>query len=93
MCKISVLHLVEDQLCFLSAETVHKVLRSILRDLTSALMASTFEWLRLTYSLLLPSEHEHLKLPEEKSLPINFEMAQFAFKVLQGSFFSVTTKT
>jgi hypothetical protein len=37
---------------------------------------------------LLPFEPEHLKLPEEKSLPINFEMAEFAFKMLQGSFFS-----
>lgn len=79
----------EDQICFLSAETVHKVLGSILRDLASALMASTFEWPRLAYSLLLSSEPEYLKLPEENSLPINFEMAQFAFKVLQGSFFSL----
>ncbi|RLM58440.1 hypothetical protein C2845_PM18G00190 [Panicum miliaceum] len=79
----------EDQICFLSAETVHKVLGSIVKDLASALLASTFEWARLAYSLLLPSEPEHLKLPEENSLPINFETALFAFKVLQGSFFSL----
>jgi hypothetical protein len=30
-----------------------------------------------------------LKLPEENALPINLEVAQFAFKVLQGSFFSL----
>jgi hypothetical protein len=52
-------------------------------------MASTFEWPRLAYSLLLPSELEHLKLPEQNALPINLEVAQFAFKVLQGSFFSL----
>ena len=57
--------------------------------MASALLVSTFEWARLAYSLLLPSEPEHLKLPEENSLPINFEMARFAFKVLQGSFFSL----
>ncbi|CAL4904332.1 unnamed protein product [Urochloa decumbens] len=79
----------EDQICFLSAETVHKVLASILKDLASALLASTFEWARLAYSLLFPSEPEHFKLPEENSLPINFETARFAFKVLQGSFFSL----
>ncbi|RLN30203.1 E3 ubiquitin-protein ligase listerin [Panicum miliaceum] len=79
----------EDQICFLSAETVHKVLGFIVKDLASALLASTFEWARLAYSLLLPSEPEHLKHPEENSLPINFQTAQFAFKVLQGSFFSL----
>ncbi|CAN6344350.1 unnamed protein product [Urochloa humidicola] len=79
----------EDQICFLSPETVHKVLGSILKDLASALLTSTFEWARLAYSLLLPSELEHLKLPEENSLPINFETARFAFKMLQGSFFSL----
>ncbi|CAO2145521.1 unnamed protein product [Urochloa humidicola] len=79
----------EDQICFLSPETVHTVLGSILKDLASALLASTFEWARLAYSLLFPSELEHLKLPEENSLPINFETARFAFKMLQGSFFSL----
>ncbi|KAG2622911.1 E3 ubiquitin-protein ligase listerin-like isoform X1 [Panicum virgatum] len=79
----------DDQICFLSAETVHKVLESIVKDLASALLASSFEWARLAYSLLLPSEPEHLKLPEENPLLINFETARFAFKVLQGSFFSL----
>jgi hypothetical protein len=50
-------------------------------------MASTCEW--LAYSLLLPSETDHLSLPEEKSFPINFQTTQFAFKVLQDSFFTL----
>ena len=57
--------------------------------MASALLASSFEWAKLAYSLLLPSEPEHLKLPEENPLLINFETARFAFKVLQGSFFSL----
>jgi hypothetical protein len=56
-------------------------------------MASTSELLRLAYSLLLPFEPEHLKLPEEMSLPMNFEMAQFSFKMLQGSSFSLQRLT
>lgn len=67
---------------------MHKVLVSILKDLASVLMASTFEWARFAYSLLLPSEAEPSKLPEENTLQI-FEMARFAFKVLQGSLFSL----
>jgi hypothetical protein len=51
-------------------------------------MASTCEWLRLANSLFLPSETDHLNLPEEKSFPINFQTTQFAFKVLQDSFFT-----
>lgn len=81
----------EDQICFLSPETVRKILGSILNNLASVLMASTFEWARFAYSLLLPAASEHLKLPEESSSPINLEMARFAFKVLQGSLFSLGT--
>ncbi|KAJ1274115.1 hypothetical protein BS78_05G038000 [Paspalum vaginatum] len=79
----------EDQICFLTPDTVHKILGSILNNLASVLMASTFEWAKSAYSLLLPAEPEHLKVPEESSSPVNFEMAQFAFKVLQGSLFSL----
>ncbi|XP_062198194.1 E3 ubiquitin-protein ligase listerin isoform X2 [Phragmites australis] len=79
----------EDHICFLSAETVCKVLGFISKDLASVLVTSTFEWARFAYALLLPAEPGHLKLPEEHSLSINFEMARFAFGVLQGSLFSL----
>ncbi|ONM19885.1 E3 ubiquitin-protein ligase listerin isoform X2 [Zea mays] len=78
----------EDQICFLSPETVCKILGSILKNLALVLKTSTFEWARLAHSLL-PAEPEHLMVPEENSSIINFEMARIAFKVLQGSLFSL----
>lgn len=78
----------EDQICFLSPETVRKILASIFKKMASVLMSSSFEWARFANSLL-PPEPEHLKLPEENYTVINFEMAKSAFKVLQGSLFSL----
>ncbi|KAL6642217.1 hypothetical protein ACP70R_020398 [Stipagrostis hirtigluma subsp. patula] len=79
----------EDQICFLSAETVRKILEFILKNLASVLIISQFKWARFAYALLLAAQPEPLMLPEEQSLSINFEMAQFAFSVLQRSFFSL----
>lgn len=65
------------------------MLGSILKCLASILIASTFEWARFAYALLLPAEPEQLKLLEGQSLSANFEMARFAFKVLEGSLFAL----
>ncbi|KAF0933682.1 hypothetical protein E2562_018911 [Oryza meyeriana var. granulata] len=80
----------DDRICFLSADTVHKMLRSILKCLTSVLMVSTFEWARFAYVVLLPTEAVHLKVIGAQSLSSNIEMAHFAFKVLEGSLFALT---
>ncbi|KAL6595461.1 hypothetical protein ACP70R_047801 [Stipagrostis hirtigluma subsp. patula] len=79
----------KDRICFLSAETVRKILEFILKNLASVLVTSAFKWPRFAYALLLAVDPEHLTLPEEQSSSINFEMAQFAFSVLQGSLFSL----
>ncbi|KAG8079204.1 hypothetical protein GUJ93_ZPchr0007g3891 [Zizania palustris] len=79
----------DDRICFLSAETVHRMLRSILKWLASVLMVSTFEWTRFVHVLLLPSKAEHLKVIETHSLSANIEMAHFAFMVLEGSLFAL----
>lgn len=65
------------------------MLGSILKCLASILIASTFEWARFAYALLLPAEPEQLKLLEGQPLSANFEMARFAFKVLEGSLFAL----
>ncbi|XBH75084.1 hypothetical protein VPH35_101901 [Triticum aestivum] len=79
----------DDQVCFLSAEAVCKIRESILKSLASVLTTSTFEWTRSAHFLLLPAEHEHLKLLGEQSLLANFEMAQFAFQVFERSLFAL----
>uniref|UniRef100_A0A0D9VAZ7 E3 ubiquitin-protein ligase listerin n=1 Tax=Leersia perrieri TaxID=77586 RepID=A0A0D9VAZ7_9ORYZ len=79
----------DDRICFLSADTVHKMLGSILKCLTSVLIVSTFEWARFAYAVLLPTEREQLEVIGAQSFSPNIEMAHFAFKVLEGSLFAL----
>uniref|UniRef100_J3L8F4 E3 ubiquitin-protein ligase listerin n=1 Tax=Oryza brachyantha TaxID=4533 RepID=J3L8F4_ORYBR len=79
----------DDQICFLSADTVKKILESILKCLTSVLMGSAFEWARSVYVVLLPTEAEHLKVIGANSSLSNIEIAHFAFKILEGSLFAL----
>uniref|UniRef100_A0A0D3EZD3 E3 ubiquitin-protein ligase listerin n=1 Tax=Oryza barthii TaxID=65489 RepID=A0A0D3EZD3_9ORYZ len=79
----------DDQICFLSADTVHKMLGSILKCLTSVLMTSTFEWARFAYVVLLPTEPKDSKVIGAQSFSSNIKMAHFAFKVLEGSLFAL----
>lgn len=79
----------DDQICFLSSDTVHKMLGSILKCLTSVLMTSTFEWARFAYVVLLPTEPKDSKVIGAQSFSSNIKMAHFAFKVLEGSLFAL----
>ncbi|TVU50797.1 hypothetical protein EJB05_02187 [Eragrostis curvula] len=79
----------EDRICFLSTETVRSILGFILKNLASVFVASTFDWARFAYGLLLPAEHSPLKVPDKQSSPVNFEMIRFSFGVLKGSLFSL----
>ncbi|OAY73390.1 E3 ubiquitin-protein ligase listerin [Ananas comosus] len=77
----------DDQICFLSREAVIIVLRHILKSLTSVLTVSTFGWAKFSCSLLFGAESENLMHSQETSLSTRYEMARFAFEVLEGSIF------
>lgn len=63
------------------------VLRHILKSLTSVLTVSTFGWAKFSCSLLFGAESENLMHSQETSLSTRYEMARFAFEVLEGSIF------
>ncbi|XP_042375342.1 E3 ubiquitin-protein ligase listerin-like isoform X4 [Zingiber officinale] len=77
----------DDQLCFLSKETLIIVWEGILRKMTSLLTSSSFHWVHFACSLILGSDHNDFLKLQEASFSMKVAMAQFSFEVLKGSIF------
>lgn len=77
----------DDQLCFLSKETLIIVWEGILRKMTSLLPSSSFHWVQFACSLILGSDHNDFLKLQEASFSKKFAMTQFSFEVLKGSIF------
>ncbi|ONK62651.1 uncharacterized protein A4U43_C07F6420 [Asparagus officinalis] len=73
----------DDRTCFVSGEVIVSVFQEILKNLVIFLSLSSFEWSRLSSSLLLSSRS--LDLVQKSSSADRLKIAQFSFEVLEGS--------
>lgn len=77
----------DDQICFLSKESVVIIFEGLLKNLSLILTTSPFDWAEFSCSLLLPDGSMDFPQIRESSSVIQYERAQFAFEVLEGSIF------
>ncbi|KAI3927104.1 hypothetical protein MKX01_029872 [Papaver californicum] len=76
----------EDQIYFVSKDSMVLILEELLRKLILPLCDSSFSWAKDACSLLLCTEHKD-SYPKPVIHDNMLEAAQFAFEVLQSSFF------
>ncbi|KAG0483597.1 hypothetical protein HPP92_011681 [Vanilla planifolia] len=77
----------EDNMYFLSRKAVAVIFEEILKTLILYLSTSSFGWARHSCSLLLSLACMDLTVLQKSSVVNIFEVAQFAFQVLEGSIF------
>lgn len=75
----------DDGMCFVSGEVIVSVFQEILKNLVIFLSLSSFEWSRLSSSLLLSSRSLDLMQIQKSSSADRLKIAQFSFEVLEGS--------
>ncbi|KAK8946965.1 E3 ubiquitin-protein ligase listerin [Platanthera zijinensis] len=75
----------DDKICFISTKTLTVIFEEILKILVRYLTSTSFRWTRHSCSLL--STFAELTVSHNSSVVDTIEMAQFAFHVLEGSFF------
>ncbi|PKA66874.1 E3 ubiquitin-protein ligase listerin [Apostasia shenzhenica] len=77
----------DDKICFLSKKAVMYIFEKIFKMLVIYLTASSFEWTRHSISLLLSLASMDSTMIHKLFDVDNVEVFQFAFHVLEGSFF------
>ncbi|KAL0910784.1 hypothetical protein M5K25_018871 [Dendrobium thyrsiflorum] len=77
----------DDKICFLSRAAVKTIFEEILKMLVLYLNTSSFDWARHSCSFLLSLASLDLTVFRKSFVVENVEIAQFAFHVLEGSFF------
>ncbi|KAK8960828.1 E3 ubiquitin-protein ligase listerin [Platanthera guangdongensis] len=75
----------DDKICFISTKTLTVIFEEIMKILVRYLTSTSFHWTRHSCSLL--SIFAELTVSHNSSVVDTIEMAQFAFHVLEGSFF------
>ncbi|PKU81703.1 E3 ubiquitin-protein ligase listerin [Dendrobium catenatum] len=77
----------DEKICFLSRAAVKIIFEEILKMLVFYLNTSSFDWARHSCSFLLSLASLDLTVFRKSFVVENVEIAQFAFHVLEGSFF------
>ncbi|XP_077233049.1 HEAT/U-box domain-containing protein [Tasmannia lanceolata] len=79
----------DERSSFVSRETMILVFEEVLTNFVPLLMESSFTWAKCASSLIQRNDAKHLAQKHELSFINKLEMAQFAFQILEGSFFSL----
>lgn len=86
LCAVLGGSLEDDSVCFLSEAAVTSVFQAVLQRLVIFLLASPFEWSRLSSSLLLSGSMDIMQI-QKSSFADSLNMGKFAFEVVEGSLF------